>query len=275
MLKLIVCALALGMAHGLWFDKDPYPNWNKLSITFRKFNSLPMSEQEAKADGWTPLLDGCKNQLFFAGKQYVKDGEMTTILLFNKLGEIAGIQFAAPKTLKAAKNRMTNPFHEHNGMLYLTAYFSDVAEICAPSKPRKNKVVGTKLLIQTSPKHDVMPIPLKEKDVTVQTNFKKGRCFYGMGQHYWYGVTEDMDCEDFYPVFLLYNGGELNAFGWATAGFVDSPRVEHPPNSKFFLEKFFFPEGAFPKCIAEKDAKERKLTTQHIYFQKRPYLNFC
>jgi len=37
-----------------------------------------------------------------------------------------------------------------------------------------------------------------------------------------------MDCNDFAPFFLLYNGGKLNAFGFAEQGFVESPRVEHP-----------------------------------------------
>ena len=38
-----------------------------------------------------------------------------------------------------------------------------------------------------------------------------------------------MSCDDFFPAFLLYNGGKLNAFGWATLGYYESDRYEHPP----------------------------------------------
>ena len=39
-----------------------------------------------------------------------------------------------------------------------------------------------------------------------------------------------MSCDDFYPAFLLYNGGKLNAFGWVTMGDFQSERYEHPPS---------------------------------------------
>ena len=42
-----------------------------------------------------------------------------------------------------------------------------------------------------------------------------------------------MDCANFYPVFLLYNGNRLNGFGWNTNGTVDSPRYEHPTKDRF------------------------------------------
>ena len=37
-----------------------------------------------------------------------------------------------------------------------------------------------------------------------------------------------MSCDDFWSMFLLYNGQELDAFGWAFQGNYDSPRYEHP-----------------------------------------------
>ena len=52
--------------------------------------------------------------------------------------------------------------------------------------------------------------------------------FYLLGQHSWYNVTAEMSCDDFWPMFLLYNGQELDAFGWAFQGNYESPRYEHP-----------------------------------------------
>ncbi len=51
------------------------------------------------------------------------------------------------------------------------------------------------------------------------------------GQHYWYNVRKDMSCDEFYPMFLMYNNGKLNAFGWAFKGDFKSNRFEHPKAS--------------------------------------------
>ena len=56
--------------------------------------------------------------------------------------------------------------------------------------------------------------------------------FLATGQHYWYNISRDMDCENFFPVFLLYNGGRLNGFGWNTQGDLKSSRYEHPTADK-------------------------------------------
>lgn len=37
-----------------------------------------------------------------------------------------------------------------------------------------------------------------------------------------------MSCDEFYAMFLLYNDGKLNAFGWAFNGDFNSSRLEHP-----------------------------------------------
>ena len=55
------------------------------------------------------------------------------------------------------------------------------------------------------------------------------------GQHYWYDVSKKMDCQDFFPVFLLYNDGLLNGFGWATSGNLESKYVEHPPADRLHV----------------------------------------
>ena len=39
----------------------------------------------------------------------------------------------------------------------------------------------------------------------------------------------DMPCEDAFPMFLLYNNGKLNSFGWAFQTLLNEPIYEHPP----------------------------------------------
>ena len=41
-----------------------------------------------------------------------------------------------------------------------------------------------------------------------------------------------MNCDDFYPMFLLYNSDRLTGFGWVAQGNASSSRYEHPPPKK-------------------------------------------
>ena len=51
------------------------------------------------------------------------------------------------------------------------------------------------------------------------------------GRHYWYNISADMSCDDFFPVFLLYNRDRLTGFGWVARGNANSPRYEHPSSN--------------------------------------------
>lgn len=67
--------------------------------------------------------------------------------------------------------------------------------------------------------------------------------FHSAGQHYWYDISQNMNCDDFYPVFIMYNGKRLNSFGWNTYGDLKSKRYEHPSASVLkvseeLIEKF-------------------------------------
>lgn len=54
------------------------------------------------------------------------------------------------------------------------------------------------------------------------------------GKHYWYNISEDLPCTDTFPVFLLYNGGKVNGFGWAfNPNYSNSYRWEHPTRTVF------------------------------------------
>ena len=47
-----------------------------------------------------------------------------------------------------------------------------------------------------------------------------------------------MDCDNFFPVFLLYSSHVLKGFGWAVGGNVDFPRVEHPDKTKLDVSTY-------------------------------------
>ena len=95
-----------------------------------------------------------------------------------------------------------------------------------------------------------------------------------MGLHYWADVrgiplSLDTPNDSFFPMFLLYNKGELNGFGWAFNANLTSPRLEHPTAS--VVSNFM---TAVPNFLFD-PTKSGILSTLHIYLDSTPALNFC
>jgi len=149
--------------------------------------------------------------------------------------------------------------HETGGnFYYLTAYFTDPKKIC-DTKIHRSEDIGDKLVFLAG-KEKYVEAPLLSKDAG-GTKWILGSCYYAMGTHYWYDISSDMDCDDIFPVFLLYNKGKLTGWGWATDVHVKSSRVEHPSSKLIWL---FFKKETFPKCVPQIDFH----STQHVYFTK-------
>ncbi|XP_052098951.1 uncharacterized protein LOC127733677 [Mytilus californianus] len=108
-------------------------------------------------------------------------------------------------------------------------------------------------------------IPHLQSGIT-STHWTKGKCFPTMGLHYWYNVRKNMSCDEFYPMFLLYNDGKLNAFGWGFIADLNSSRLEHPSHAA--ISAFINPP---PVCLFNSGT----LSTMHIYLSNNPALNRC
>ncbi|KAK3104840.1 hypothetical protein FSP39_011415, partial [Pinctada imbricata] len=209
----------------------------------------------------------------FLGRRYVKDNDYSAIVIYDNNGYIAGIQAGIPNDLKPGypsaflKN---HPFVLDGDKYYITAYFVKPSLICGDGRSANDyssQGTGTDLYLQnsTNPLAATM-IPHQESSIN-KTDWVKGKCFAAMGVHYWYNTRLDMPCEEFFPMFLLYNGGVLNAFGWAFQGDLTSPRVEHPPQN--VISQFMDP---VPSCLY----KAGTLSTLHIYVNGSPQTDlFC
>jgi hypothetical protein len=79
--------------------------------------------------------------------------------------------------------------------------------------------------------------------VTLSIEDVSGRPFLVSGEHYWYELRVNMALDEFYPAFLLYNSGKLNAFGWALNVNLNSSRYEHPTPSVFGVSQAFHPSS--------------------------------
>jgi len=254
--------------------------WNGLEVTFginpldsNVFASLPRTQSEATSGGWTKVAD-CDNTGKFRGVRFVKNNDYAVVLLFDVNGYIAGIQCSIaksglPSDYPPAKQR-GHLFQDDGAHHTLTAYFVDPSTICTTGRSSvdfANDGTGTGLFLQngSNPLTQSIHIPSQEQAVT-HSAWTKGHCFPAMGVHYWYSVSTDMSCDDFQPVFLLYNEGRLTAFGWAMGVGQTSSRFEHPPHASF--SAFLNP---VPKCLDNYAA----LSTMHIYMTAHPTQDLC
>lgn len=272
----VLLFLFVGLSSASIFDYFRPDNWNGLKvkwgpIPFRYFNSMPRTAAAAVRAGFVSL-GGCDSDPNFRGVRYVKGGDMALVLLYDVNGYIAGIQTMVPHGMDHdyPSRGLTPPFVEKDEGFFLTAYFVPPAIICSRGRTPQEfseQGTGSVLLIQNglNPETDFISAPLMETDVA-QTGWVQGKCFYTMGRHYWHGISRGMSCDHFFPVFLLYNEGELNGFGWALGANLRSSRYEHPGRRVYGMVM-----KDPPRCLYDRGT----LSTMHVFLTSRPALNHC
>lgn len=243
--------------------------WNALKLRFKLFQNFPKTESDAVKEGYNKIYE-CDKNPYFRGIQYMKDEDPQVVLLFDVNGYIAGIQSGIPNNLYNGYPHLNlqPPFIQDGDLFKLTAYFTDPSTICRRGRSEQRiRLHGTVeyLLIQngTRPEVDLIEIALEES----KTSWVKGRCFPGMGFHYFYNIYYDMNCADFFPVAMLYYHGELKGFVWSYDAVLNSTIIpyEHPEPS--FAEELMY---EVPLCL-----KHMYRSTLHIYFEENPESYDC
>lgn len=268
---LVFVIFCIGFSSAWFFEKaKPKAKWDSLSVSLQSLlggkEDLPMTEREAIKKGWKKTDNKkCNEHKIFRGNRYRQRDNYGEMLIFDSNGRVAGIQAAIPTSVEMVEKRRSMMPVE-NGRYHLTAYFMDPKSICnAPD--RKGKGVGDRLLIQTGDTwKTTMEIPMDAKDAA-KNLWVKGRCIFQRGTYYWYNISKSMDCEETYPVFILYSYGKLNAFGWSIKGYFHDEKFAHPTSSYAYLA---FDAKTFPQCIAK---EEKTGSTQHVYLQSGGYDN--
>ncbi|KAK3104454.1 hypothetical protein FSP39_002394 [Pinctada imbricata] len=234
------------------------------------FVDMPRTEADAKSQHFTMISD-CSGHQNFLGKRYTNNDELT-IMVYDVNGYIAGMQARVPDGLSngyPGTSLRGHPFIKEGNNWYVTVYFVDPATICTTGRTHAQYVhdgTGTGLFIQngTDPLKSIR-IPHSEVQAKA-TNWGYGKCLPTMGKHYFHALSLDMSCDHFFPVFLLYNGGNLDAFGWAFKANIQSPRAEHPPNNTIAVVM-----DPVPRCISISGT----LTTMHIFLNSQIQDNLC
>jgi charged multivesicular body protein 7 len=242
------------------WDLNPLDTW--------AFNSMPRDLAHDYMHGFTAKDDQCSTGGSFRGRRYWYKNDPATMLLFDVNGYIAGIQTGVPKTSYTPPAPVNgHPFISDGDYWTLTIYTVDPSIICTTGRSASeyaSQGTGTGVWVQngTDPSMS-MQMPQMESGMS-GTKWVKGKCFYTMGVHYWYDVSVNMDCNGFFPFFMMYNKGVLNAAGFAINIHLSSKRYEHPP--VFAIGSFMQP---VPACFAN-DPNFAKISTEHFYYTDSP-----
>ncbi|CAH1256151.1 Hypp1602 [Branchiostoma lanceolatum] len=273
MMKAAVFVLIFGAVatEGFLFGGE---KWDDLKVTWgvnplNSYHSMPRTVKDADAAGWK-LEKSCGE---VNGDRYILEDDPAVLLVFNAEGNIGGIATKVPKGLDFPAGESAKYFQDEGDEYYtMTVYFQDPKTVCTGARRSKRLATGDALVISQDKVY--MTVPLDESDMEFNKEWTKGGCFYTMGRHYWLsgagGVKEDTKADELAPIFLLYNEGQLNGFGFVLNANLESPRYEHPPKEALGV---FFANGT-PKFLSEA-AKSSGLTTMHVYLDSTPLLNFC
>ncbi|CAF1175274.1 unnamed protein product [Rotaria sordida] len=276
---ILVVLVCIGELHGLLFGgSNKGPAWDTFRMTWgpnplssQYFVKQPLTLNEALNNGFIEIPGQCNG--LFLGQRLVKKDDPAVILIYDKQGTIAGMQLAVPDVFISDTHYKfsTQKMFNRDQVLgidahLLTAYFVNPLTICSTGRDPsslKHEGTGTGLWLQngTDPIRDSIQIPLFESDLS-PTKWDKGLCFPSMGKHYWYDNRADMNCDEIFPSFLLYNKGKLTGFGWTLIGkFEYTKRTEFPPLATVLAFR-----DPVPTCLKQKYQETGGFTTMHLYF---------
>lgn len=270
-MKLLLTIFALASLSGLALSAAP---WNELHTTWPLYPSVPTTAAAAASAGWVQDATCASGSSF--GNRFYKPGEnRAASLIFNEAGAASGLQLCISPLhdLSAKLMAPQGPMEKLtlDGQTYVcaTMFFRDPSKICT-NDSTVNPPTGEGLWLKTG--DTSMPL-VTDLNAEPSAPWVKGQCMKTMGWHYWYNFTATTPCDELFPVFLLYNGGMLNAWGWV---FASEPiekggsRFENPSplDTKLFLP---VDPSLQPQCIFTGPT----LSTMHIAHNNPFISNYC
>jgi len=232
---------------------------DRLDVTWPSFTSMPLTAQDAQNQGWSQIDSQCGTY----GTRYMMGGDISLQLMFDSADNIAGVQVGVTTQ---PPSPITPPWEpQSDGSWTISLYFEDPDNVCNAGV-RTETMLGDQLTLRNGNTGENIQFPLNESGV--MSPWVQSPCFVSMGTHYWYNITQDMDCDYFYPVGLMYWDGVLVTFLVDIGLSEPGSRWEHPSGSAL---DFFFNADTMPSCLT---ASGKVLSTMHM-FAYNPAFNTC
>lgn len=288
MLKTVLIVHVLfTLAYGLQYDglRAKF-GWSNALEDVEYFFKIPRTIKEAEADGWrrTERPPGPLPEL----RMYCPPGR-NVCPLYDTAGFVSGLQVGFPveefvsPVVKPEKLFVKWHAPAADGEPAKDFYTSTQFYVSEESlKAGAGPTIENGATLQDGgvwvkgPDGHLMRIPTTEAELN-STKYKKQNCIPNMGTHYYYNMTRQMACEDFFPWFALVTQGDLIGTGFQVIGKLNNKSQKH----RNWFEDFSNPEKSIqtsmplaPDCMADWMSKYG-LISLHIYFTKTPWEIKC
>ncbi|XP_064487721.1 uncharacterized protein LOC135399916 [Ornithodoros turicata] len=133
--------------------------------------------------------------------------------------------------------------------------------------------VGSNVYLQREeePLSGTVTAPRYDDDVR-NSLWVRESCYPGMGRHYFWNISDSMDCTRFFPVYVTFFRGEIVSFGFLhSANLPASGRFERviKENIGTYLHNP-------PKCLQKEiSAPGARFSSLHVYFISKPWEVTC
>jgi len=239
-----------------------------LQTNFPSFIDAPMTESTALSQGWSAIMECGDDDA--PGNVYAYEGDLAAMPFYNADGNIAGIILGMEDPGALVQGPPYTPYTTPNGSTFwgIEANFRDPATICTEGSTG-DVAYGDRLWFANGSHSDYSKTPLTQDVAELdQEGWVLGACKaypFQMGTHWWRYSSNTTNCNESYPIFLLYDDDDrLHAWGVAMGNsdrpaLTESLRWEHPPGDS--LTSFFAPGGA-PVCLVK---QSEAYNSQHVY----------
>jgi len=245
---------------------------------------MPRTSQDAESQGWTKASTDCQNGGTFHGNRYFYKGDYTMAILYDINGVVAGIQMilkkseivtSANKFNYAAVPMFQSETLNSNDVYTLTTYFVQPSTICTTGRTAADLTTegtGSQLFFQNGKSIDTL-ITAPTTRPTQPSDWSENNCFPMMGWHNFFKVEtfQADNCSTVQPTFLLFNEDkQVRGFGFVAFGDATSTRFEKPDATAIKL----IVGSKTPQCLIDM-ANTLKVSSMHVYFDSKPYLENC
>jgi len=246
--------------------------WSSALKDTESFFDIPRNVKDAEAAGFLPVARATENGMEVSMRCLQNDVRVCP--LYDKAGYIAGMQIAIPmKDLDGIPYDISTKMvlKTIQGDDYWTTSHYIVSQETLNSGGRHGPLDETVQFLWVQNGHQLMQIPTSESELS-STLFKKQNCIPNMGTHYYYNMTEELDCNKLFSYFPLVKEGRVIGLGWQIIGKTterDRPWFESPPARAVEMT---IPSA--PPCLQDW-AKTYEVTSLHMYYIDTPWKIKC
>jgi hypothetical protein len=228
-MKVIIVVLSVLFVHCAIAQQFPNGSFgDRLSLTFGRFASLPISRQEARENDWAPVNASASCNQDLGGYAWTKGGGEPTkrapeVLVFNEAGELGGFGvklYGAASAVLGERGFWSDRFGVNNMLAIRTRAKKASCDASVGGGP----VLGDRLtLLDFSDEGFEIPTTLER---ALRQEWSRGQCLPRMGTHTYYDVlspgNKTYSADSMLPILPMYRPQD----GSISAVLINTPNRE-------------------------------------------------